>query len=264
MAAIKFIPTPWKKTLRSVRFLRALSESSYDEIGDGVVDVPALGLPMRLDMRAFTHRGYLLSPQPEQYLIDFLSRHLHQGQHAFDVGAFVGFYTLLMAKIVGPKGSVTAFEPVVELAERIEESASLNGFMNVTVERCAVSRRSGESNFHLVREVRSGAAASTGGLSSEVASGSLRVRVIALDDFVIANQIDSLDLVKIDIEGAETDALVGMERTLASLRPWVVMEVNDDVGETRAREILEASRYGVEVLGSVGHGTHLLARPRSR
>src|SRR6266496_222127 len=138
---------------------------------------------------------------------------LRPGMCFIDVGANIGYYTLLGARLVGPTGKVFSFEPNREVRERLEQNVRFNGFDNVTVLAQAMTRESGEVRFY-VSDV-----GENSGISSIVPGRSLReaqvVPAISLDDFVAKLPPGGVALLKMDIEGAELDVLEGGERLLA-------------------------------------------------
>jgi len=81
--------------------------------------------------------------------ISFVRRVLSAGGKAIDIGANFGVYTLSMAQCVGPKGSVWAYEPASSTADALSASVALNGFSQVSVERCAVSSAPGKAQLQL-------------------------------------------------------------------------------------------------------------------
>ena len=160
-----------------------------------------------------------------------------------DVGAFVGFYSLLAA-LANPHGRVIAFEPMDDNAERFRRHIELNDLDNVELVRAAVSAESGSAElFHL-----GGPHPSSTSLVRDFMSpnGDLHASVVptvALDTFLEDREVRSVSLVKLDIETGEPDALRGMVHTLERDRPAIFCEVlSTDVG-ARVQEILEPLGY---------------------
>lgn len=149
---------------------------------------------------------------------------LSPGDGFIDGGANVGLFTLPAAAHVGPRGSVFAIEPG-RISTQLERNLALNDFENVRVVRAALDGRDG-----MLRSFQDldGEAA---GLSSFVADThptghSVTVRTRTLD--ALANEIDApIRVVKLDLEGAEVQALHGAERVLTEIRPIFLVEVED-------------------------------------
>jgi len=186
-----------------------------------------------------------------------------------DVGANVGFFSVIGGRLVGETGRVLAYEPVPENAAMVRANAAANGMRNISVHEVAVADRTGEGHLVLARY--------SGGSSLDFlppppdACGRLEVEMVRLDDHL--NRIEPLqrlDLIKVDVEGAELAALSGMVNTLARWRPALIVEV-DDVDVTtaaaksaRCRTWLSERGYDVRELESSypdinWHVHHLLA-----
>ena len=150
---------------------------------------------------------------------------LRPGMTVFDVGANLGIYSLLAAAKVGPSRAVHAIEPAPEVFACLRESARLAG-SHVTVNHAAVAEREGLLAFHLADHVKDS------GLHSLAPSAARHRRVevpgVTLDGYTAARNLAKVDLIKIDIEGAELLALHGAERLLSGPAPPMLMvEVSD-------------------------------------
>jgi FkbM family methyltransferase len=158
-----------------------------------------------------------------------------------DIGANVGYYTLLMANLVGPGGMVHAFEPIPMLADRLSMNVERSGLSNVRLNRAAVSARPG----HLELFVREGV--SNSGWASIVPSAThrnvpLQVPTVTIDEYVMTEGLARVDLMKLDIEGAEPGALTGGARLLSrpdapdilcELNPYLLSRAGSSVGEVQ-------------------------------
>lgn len=187
-----------------------------------------------------------------------------------DVGANVGFFSLLAAQAVGVTGSVLAIEPVPSNVRQIEINAAANGFANISVVEAAASSTSGTTTL-LLAEHPGGAVVASAGTPPDLA-GSLEVRTVTVDELVKSGELRPPTVIKIDVEGAEVDALKGMGETLREHRPVVVCEVDgaDDSSLATRRShvvaVLETCGYEVEALersyeASEWRVDHLVARP---
>jgi len=149
---------------------------------------------------------------------------LEPGMVVVDVGAHVGYYTLLAAKQVGPTGKVYAFEPESANYALLEENIGLNGYQNIVTVKSAVSSRSGSSTLFLT--------ALDNGRHSTYhhdlpENGSEVVKATTLDAFFESEEWPRVDLVKMDVEGAEEDVFQGMDRLLQKSEDLnIVMEFN--------------------------------------
>lgn len=194
--------------------------------------------------------------------------HLSPGAVFFDVGANVGFFSLLAARLVGPTGAVHAFEPVPANAACIRANVAANRFGNVTVWPMAVGRAPGTATMRLARHP--GGATLAGDLQDP--AGTLTVEVVTLDGLVGRGALPAPTLVKVDVEGAEADVLAGMTAVLDEHRPVVLVEADaasaDGVAAKTAELVgqLEGHGYATAPLGvsyaeTAWQVRHVLARP---
>jgi len=161
-----------------------------------------------------------------------------------DVGAYVGFFSLLAAH-ANAGGSVYAFEPMADVYARLQKNIALNQLENIRCVPSAVGERDGTAEFY---HVSSGMPCSSS-LSLEFMQSASDVRsstvpVVTLDRFARENGLDRIDLVKIDTESTEPQVLRGMVETIRRDRPIFMCEVLKDRGSERALdEILRPFGY---------------------
>jgi len=152
------------------------------------------------------------------------------GGAVLDLGAHLGYYTLLASRLVGGAGRVYSFEPDPKNAWYLRRHARLNGCRNVAVEESAVCDRPGSIRF------QQGRGTGTGRVDD---AGTLQVRAVRLDDFVEERGIRPA-VVKIDVEGAEAAVLEGAREVLHLHRPLLFLSTHDS-GVHHACERLLAS-----------------------
>ena len=130
-----------------------------------------------------------------------------------DVGANIGYYTLMAARLVGRAGVVHAFEPHAPMRHKLEENVRRNGFENVVLHPEALARETGEVTFYAT------AWDANQGISSILpGAGRTAVRKVpslTLDDFLAGLGPSPVDLIKMDIEGAEIFAIQGGRHALS-------------------------------------------------
>jgi FkbM family methyltransferase len=137
---------------------------------------------------------------------------IEPGMVVADVGANVGLLTLACAVATGPTGRVHAFEPEAGPRAQLVKTLRLNGLTWIEVHDCAVGARSERGLFNVSPVI--GHSSLYPLPAEEVASGRQEtVNVVALDDLLPAGA--RLDVVKIDVEGAELDVIAGMQRLLS-------------------------------------------------
>lgn len=158
------------------------------------------------------------------------------GAVCVDVGAEYGLYTWTLAGLVGPRGHVHAVEPQPGPAAVVTTARRLLGAGHVTVHRTALGAAPGTGALSLPRRrslpVHGRAFLTTGaaGLGSNAEfdrHDEVPVVVSTLDEMVAETGLARLDLVKVDIEGAEAALLVGATKTLESFRPVLMLELED-------------------------------------
>jgi FkbM family methyltransferase len=143
-----------------------------------------------------------------------LVERLPSGGVFVDVGAHIGLYSLIAARLVGPSGRVYAIEPQSACSTAIDTNVSLNAFDNVVSIATAVGDRDGEIRF-------SSNARSMGGMIAE--TGEATVPIMRLDTFARNNDLAFIDVLKLDAGGNEHGALVGAEELLADRRIGAVL-----------------------------------------
>lgn len=209
-------------------------------------------------------------PDLERTLLDLLS----PGDVFYDVGANIGWYSLLAARKVGPEGSVVAFEPVLDNAFFAQWNAATNGLPNITVVPAALTDRDGWIGF-----LKKGAL--QGRLEKDDfelqarrrakhtfnPTGHVLVPITTLDSWLAQTGRPAPRVVKIDVEGAEVGVLKGMRQMIAAARPTLLIELHSTREEVA--DELDGMGYEHSLIESqlptreapTVYGFHLLARP---
>ena len=165
-----------------------------------------------------------------------LEDYLAPGMVAVDLGAHIGYFTLQMARAVGPNGTVYSFEPAQENYELLIRNIALNGYQNVIPVQKAVSDRQGLATFFLnPYSVAHSLRPDTFGKSE----ATVEVETTSLDNFFERQGWPDVHLIKMDIEGIEPVALKGMEEIL-----------------TRNKEIRLIAEYVPSILEAGGEEPH--------
>ncbi|WP_422931610.1 FkbM family methyltransferase [Singulisphaera sp. PoT] len=174
------------------------------------------GYNVKLDLADDIHRWiYLGCYEPEETAL--LREHLKPGMNFLDVGANIGYFTLLAASIVGPSGRIFSVEPSPACSTRLAESVQANGIKNVRIERMGLSDQPGTSVLHIPRaEDRNHTPSMISWNEGE--STSIEVPVRTLDAMIEEWGIDTIDVMKIDVEGYEPTIFRGASHALASGR----------------------------------------------
>jgi len=157
----------------------------------------------------------LLTGTYEEYTSSVFKQYVKSGMVVLDIGANIGYFTLLAASLVGDSGKVFAFEPELKNYSLLSKNIEINGYKNVIAVPKAVSDKVGELQLFLDREESGGhslfkASAIRGNENSIEA---ITVNTTSIDEF-FGDSGQVVDIIKIDIEGAEVMALNGMQNTI--------------------------------------------------
>ncbi len=136
---------------------------------------------------------------------------LRPGMKVADIGAHIGYYSLLASRTVGQAGRVFSFEPEPRNRSFLEKNVAVNGSRNVTIIAAAASDAVGEHDLYIQKYNKGHHSFGRDG----VTTGKITVKTTTLDEALHAYSDPALDIIKIDIEGAEPIALRGMQKTIA-------------------------------------------------
>jgi FkbM family methyltransferase len=151
-----------------------------------------------------------------------LRRVLGRGATFIDIGANIGWFSLLGASIVGPGGRVVAVEPNPRNVALLRESVRDNGFENIEVLPVAVAERPGVAA--LETDGSNGRLIPIDGPPPETMEASFVVATYPLDDLLDSLGTNRVDVMKIDVEGAEPLVLLGATKTISQRRPLLISE----------------------------------------
>ncbi len=174
----------------------------------------------------------LLSGKPwEPHVIRDLVDHLAPGDTVLDIGAHIGSLTVPIAHLIGPEGTVYAFEPQKKIYRELVHNLKLNGLTNAVPLRFALSSKAGiiEMNPTGTHDGR-----------VRVGKGGDKVEARTIDSFGFSD----VSLMKIDVEGHETEVLRGAEKTIGALHPVIIIEIWKENREV-VMPILEGHGYSV-------------------
>lgn len=165
--------------------------------------------------------------EPNEFV--FLRSILQPGMTFIDGGANEGLYSLFAAKRVGRSGVVIAVEPSTREQKRIESNVTLNRQRNVRCRPVALGKEVGATDLAIASDSHGGMN-TVGGTAAMLAAETIRqepVAVTTIDALVTAEQLPRVDVIKLDIEGSEVDALEGAAATIAAFAPILLLEAED-------------------------------------
>lgn len=256
------VPRPWLVRLNRHPILRDGVKAVVDffvrrRLGGGVREVvvpsgPLKGTRLVLD---FDHPGeraiWLDTYEPwfQRKVVELV----RPDMVLFDVGAYIGTYALLVRRIA-PGIRVVAVEPDPRNLKRLEENLALNGASDVVVVPNAVAAGEGDVSF------------GGSGMHSHVGDGEMVVHAVTLDS--LARRFGPPDIVLMDIQGAEAEALGGAGWLLNEVQPAWLVELHGEEGLRAAQRLREAGyaletpdpRASVAQLLERRHRTHVLAK----
>lgn len=145
-----------------------------------------------------------------------------EGGTFVDVGAHVGKYTLAVAS--NPTNRVVALEPDKESYRALEKNIRLNGFKNVVAVNCAAWSKDGRIKFYSVSDLTGGSSPIYHSNYRMDSTNTETVQGLKVDTLLQGSGFKKVDLVKIDVEGTESEALKGMTRTMMRDKPTILFE----------------------------------------
>ena len=196
-----------------------------------------------------SHPYRLFDPYvPEQ----IISKFCNPGSIVMDIGANMGEWSLHMAKMVGGNGRVFSVEPSPSMVRALEKTMAINNFSQVSISECAISNKTGHSQFSIPFDKDYQAIPSWSRLvlgeefatpkwidnpwAKVATTKTIEVQTTTLDRFTSEKSITKLDFIKIDVEGHEKYVIEGGQKTLKTLKPAIILEAANE--ETADREII--------------------------
>ncbi len=265
---VKFLPAPCIRAAGQLQFWFPVLRKPVNFLGqlltgDGVIQRGA-GKGLRFNARG-CNPGYLTGTS-EPLEQGILLKYSAPGAVVYDLGANAGFYAVIAARAVGSGGRVYAFEPTPELAARVRSNAALNSLDNLFVVEAAVSNQDGITEFNVSPSHVSNSIRKRNGPEDQSVT---LVKSIRLDTFAAEHQPP--DLLLIDIEGAEIEAIEGGLRTISRHHPVIMVEVHwlgrtfIDFFESVLKPMgYVASTYDNQLLSSELIRYHALLLPKER
>lgn len=189
----------------------------------GVVEVKTkFNFRMSLNMSDWLAQHVFVTGDYEPATSKLICEKLQQGQCFVDIGANIGYFSLLASKIVGESGQVIGFEPVEGTREKFDHNVKINGINNIKVEPYAISDSNGSSEIFVGPEEHCGISSLT---QPHNFTAKQHVELRTLDSLISDTKIN---FIKIDVEGYELKALRGMTTIIEKNSPDFICEVTED------------------------------------
>jgi FkbM family methyltransferase len=157
----------------------------------------------------------------------FLRRFLAPSMGFIDIGAHYGLYAILASQCVGRRGYVLAFEPARPIFRRLRWHLRLNGARQVKVHACAVGARKSTMTLYMPARGVDTISSLRAPVIGDGITRRIDVEVVALDDLESLRRLPSIDMIKLDVEGAEAEVLEGATRVLKQHQPFWLFEALD-------------------------------------
>lgn len=226
----------WHPTFHKHWFFRRIVKRALRGVGVTVKSGPLKGKRWLFNARREFRRG---TYEPDQSRI--FAEVLKEGQVVYDLGAHIGYYTVLASALVGPSGHVVSFEPLPANLQDLRRHLQMNGCDNVTVIEACVAEHTGTCSFARRRATRAGAIAP---------DGQLTMPMVSLDELVDEGTIPAPDCMKIDVEGSEFAALQGARSLIARTHPTILLSVHGDELRAQCLDFLSAHAYQLCPVGA--------------
>jgi len=174
---------------------------------------------MKVDWSRF--RAFIYGTwEPE--IVKAVTEVVHEGFVAIDVGAHLGYYALILSRIVGSNGQVIAFEPIPSNFQILSDNIGLNRCKNIQAVNKAVSDRCGRFEGTLPTE---STLPSSFTLLKNEGAKKISLELVSLDEF-LKDWERPVDFIEIDVEGAEGLVIEGARKTIESYHPTLLVEVH--------------------------------------
>ena len=200
--------------------------------------IRGLGAGYRICVSPAENLGYLLGTH-ESHLQKIIQEHVAADDTVYDIGANIGYISLLLARQVGPRGRVFAFEPVLRNIGCFRENMQINRINNVQLLEFAASDTRGEA---VIRMTGNSSTASLVWHRTDPEATEYSIKTVSIDELVEAGGLGYPRFVKIDVEGSEGMVLRGMRRTIAAAKPVLFVECSE-LGRETAWPLLRELGY---------------------
>ncbi len=219
-----------------------------------------LGRGLWLNVEPYWEPGYLQG-SPEPGVTECLLEHLNEGDCFYDIGAHIGYYSLVAARRVSPHGCVVAVEPDPDNVKILRENTLKNDLSWVDIVPAAVWNSVGEIRFERGADTPSRMAGRiiNDGTASSSPDDVIRCRAVSMD--YLSSQHRPPNVVKVDVEGGEVEVLHGAQATLLKHRPRLLIEAHSMDAVPVTSEFLERFGYTIRRLPERAGNVHFYCEP---
>ncbi len=186
--------------------------------------------------------------------VEAIQKTVREDDIAYDVGAHVGYFSVLMGDIVGSGGQVIAFEPRGLNLGYLQRHVSVNNCDNIKI----VSKALGDHSGHARLETRTGSG--TGYISD---SGDEAVEITSIDELVESGALPPPTFLKIDVEGGEMAVLRGARKVIATQRPRMILATHGDEIDAECRALLREWNYDMQDIDHESGTKEMIVTPQA-
>jgi FkbM family methyltransferase len=209
---------------KNVRKILKLIEKSFRSS-----EITVHGHKMHLPKKGFSdYSTYGIYGELDTFAVEVLVK---KGEHVIDIGAAIGYFSLILARSVGDSGKVIAFEPKEGRCKILAENLSLNGYQNTVIENSAVMSKDVQTNFFSRNDTIAGLRYIKNEnkhydyLETYKFQKPVDVKITDLDDYLIENNLlDKISFMKIDVDGPELIVLQSAKKLLQNPNLKILME----------------------------------------
>ncbi|NQW30102.1 MAG: FkbM family methyltransferase [Ignavibacteria bacterium] len=198
------------------------------------------GIRMNIDASEFLQSHLFLYGSYELPTVKFIRSFLKNGMTAVDVGAQIGYLTLVMATI-DKSIAVHAVEPEPVNINKLKSNIALNCLRNVTVHEVGLSDKDGGIRLYLSNDHNAGTHSTVQNVAN-VSDNFVDINCYTLDSMMSDGRIKDCHLIKIDVEGGELEVIKGALNTLSNSKPVIIMELSDALQNARGFSTMEFKR----------------------
>ena len=242
-----------KRTGKEQMRSQIAKEMSALMVEDPVIHVAEFSGEFRMSARSDLFKRVLINGSYEPELVHLIDRSIDFDRDVIDVGANIGFYTVMLAKRIAAERRVLAIEPTMNALIRLQSNIARNQVdLKVVVVHGVASDRSGEAELHVVPglEEYSSIGAIVHPSIHDANSTAEAVHSFTLDELVVKYGLDP-GFIKIDVEGGEKGVIEGAAATIATHRPIILAELSDSLlreqGTNAADVVSLLERFGYQV-----------------
>jgi FkbM family methyltransferase len=179
-------------------------------------------------------------------VVRVMREHVRAGTTVYDIGAHIGYLTLTLGRLVGPRGTVVAVEADPRNGAMLRANLDANGATNVAIVSQAISDEVGVISFATFPTYSSVSHISEGAHADDAVL--VEVPATTIDELAFGSRYGPPAFIKIDVEGAELRVLGGAERTLREVRPTVICEARRGVTLSQLAALATRAEYDFDVI----------------